>query len=406
MKNKILILLSRLPYPPYQGDKLKLFNLIKQLSKMGHDITLISFIASKEELRYIPTLKVYCSEVHTIYFPVWKSFLKCILNVFSSKPFQVAYYSSNNFKHRLKNTLISTHFDIVHIHLIRMAQYMNNDKGGIPRVLDLTDAGSLYLERFLRTKKQFLYKFLLKVELNRLREYENILGSFDYNLVCSEIDKKHLLQNSPKANIELLFNGIDLEYFIDTTRIKPEPYRIIFTGNMSYFPNEDGILYFVKDIFPKIKEQIKEAHLYIVGKDPSKKIRNLAKHYITITGFVPEIRAEYLRSSVAVAPIRFGAGTLNKILEPMALGIPVVATSIGIEGLPVQAGRDVLIADNPPDFANAVVEILKDKSLQHRLSVNAKTIARSLYDWKIITKKLDSYYTELLSQRRKVVHNG
>jgi polysaccharide biosynthesis protein PslH len=198
----ILFLTSRLPYPPYRGDKLKIFNLIKQLSKMGHDITLISFIATKDEEQHLPALKEYCSEVKTIYLPVWKSVLNCLFNIFSDKPFQVAYYESKTFKRHLEKEIESKRFDVVHVHLIRMAQYMVNGSDRIPRILDLTDAGSLYLERFLKVKKNILFKILLKVELKRLKIYENILESFEKVLVCSDVDKKHLLQHAPKSKID------------------------------------------------------------------------------------------------------------------------------------------------------------------------------------------------------------
>jgi glycosyltransferase involved in cell wall biosynthesis len=288
-------------------------------------------------------------------------------------------------------------FDIVHVHLIRMAQYMKNRPSGTPCVLDLTDAGSLYLERFLKVKKQIIFKFLLKVELKRLKKYENILESFEKTLVCSDVDRKHLLQHAPKAKIDLLYNGIDLEYFTNTRIIIPEPYRIIFTGNMSYFPNTDGIQYFVKDIFPLIKNKIRGAQLYIVGKDPPAKIKKLAKDDIIVTGFVSDIKYYYEQSTVTIAPIRFGAGTLNKILEPMALGIPVVTTSLGVEGLPVQTQRDLMIANNETDFAGAVVQLLTDVELHTRISGNAKSLVRSLYGWEKITEQLQSYYKELIS---------
>ncbi len=393
---RILLLTSRLPYPPYRGDKLKIFNLIKQLSKRGHEITLLSFISSKDELQYVTMLKEYCSEVKTIYLPVWKSILNCICNIPANKPFQVAYYKSKTFKRQIENEFESKQFDIVHVHLIRMAQYMKDFR--IPRILDLTDAGSLYLERFLNTNKNIIYKLLLKTELTRLSKYEKILEYFNRCLVCSAVDKEFLLKNAPKAKIDLLYNGIDLDYFTNTQNVEREPNRIIFTGNMSYFPNSDGVHYFVKEIFPLIKKQIQDAKLYIVGKDPPPSILKLAQHDIIITGFVHDIKDYYLKSSVVIAPIRFGAGTLNKILEPMALGVPVVTSFIGVEGLPVETGRDILIADTPEDFANAVVKVLKDPDMQKRLSENAKNIVRSLYDWKIIAEQLESYYYENLGK--------
>ncbi len=395
---KILFLTSRLPYPPFQGDKLRIFNQIKQLSKNGHDITLISFFASKDEVQHVPKLREYCSEVEVIYHPTWKSVLNCFYNIFSYTPFQVAYYSSAKFKSQINNQLKSKHFDIIHVHLLRMAQYVKNYSGGIPRILDLTDAGSLYFERFLNVNKRILYKFLLRIELARLKKYEKYLEVFEKCLVCSSVDREFLLQHATKAKIDVLYNGIDLKYFNkNNNEIKPSPFSIIFTGNMSYFPNADGIFYFVKDIFPLIEQKLPNVNLYIVGKNPPQKVCKLAQNNIIITGFVPDIRDYYIRSRVAIAPIRFGAGTLNKILEPIALGVPVVATSIGVEGLLLKDGTDLLVADSANDFANAVIAILMDDVLHRRLSENAMNIVRSLYDSQMIATQLEFYYKEVIA---------
>jgi len=296
----------------------------------------------------------------------------------------------------ISNELALNKYDLIHVHLIRMAQYGEEiDKP--KRVLDLTDAGSLYLERFLKSTKNPFKKVFLKVELERLRNYERILERFDVSLVCSEVDADILRKRAPRANIDLLFNGIDLEYFSLVDLPVPEHGRIIYTGNMSYYPNIDGALFLINKIFPKIKKSIAHAKLYIVGQNPPSAVKKFNGDDIIVTGFVPDIKAEYLRSVVAVAPIRFGAGTLNKILEPMALGIPVVATSVATEGLPLKQGKDVLVADSPDDFAQSVINVLNDKKLQRTIGTNAQSIVRNRYDWKKIAERLETIYNEVQS---------
>lgn len=166
---------------------------------------------------------------------------------------------------------------------------------------------------------------------------------------------------------------------------------------MSYYPNIDGALFLINKIFPKIKKSIAHAKLYIVGQNPPSAVKKFNGDDIIVTGFVPDIKAEYLRSVVAVAPIRFGAGTLNKILEPMALGIPVVATSVATEGLPLKQGKDVLVADSPDDFAQSVINVLNDKKLQRTIGTNAQSIVRNRYDWKKIAERLETIYNEVQS---------
>jgi polysaccharide biosynthesis protein PslH len=392
---KILFLTSRLPYPPYRGDKLKIFNLIRQLSSQGHEITLLSFIASRNEVQYVYELQKYCRLVGTIHLPLWKSLFNCVLNVISQRPFQIAYYRSALMQRRIQAELVAAEYDVLHVHLIRMAQYALMKHSDIPRVLDLTDAGSLYLQRFLDTTKNVINKIFLKEELRRLWRYESVLGQFERCLVCSDVDKKFLLSHVPAARIDLLYNGIDLDYFEGEYVNDQHENRIIFTGNMSYFPNSDGIQYFVNIILPVIKKEIPRIQLQIVGKDPPRGVQSLVDTGITVTGFVQDIKDYYLNSQIAIAPIRFGAGTLNKILEPMALGIPVVTTSVGVEGLPVQHGKHLFIADRPEDFARYVIQLLTDDKLRQTLSTNAKALVRSLYGWDLIAQKLESYYTEL-----------
>lgn len=392
---KILFLTSRIPFPPHRGDKLKIFNLIKQLSRRGHEITLVSFIGSKTEEDYVNSLSQFCADVKTLRLHPLRSIFNCLINIFSSIPFQVAYFKTQRMARLVSDVLASRDFDIIHVHLIRMAQY------GVavsrpPRTLDLTDAGSLYLERFLEITGNPLKRVFLRTELKRLKRYEKLLERFDVSLVCSEVDKGVLQARAPHAHIDLLQNGIDLEYFSANGTTSPIPGRIIYTGNMSYYPNIDGALYFIKEIFPKIRKSFPNARLHIVGQNPSSALKRLGDQDVVVTGFVPDIKGQYLQSAVAVAPIRFGAGTLNKILEPMALGIPVVATSIAMEGLPVQSGRDILVADSPDDFAQSVVQLLNDEKLQRMLGANAQSVVRNLYDWKRIGIQLEKIYKDVL----------
>jgi sugar transferase (PEP-CTERM/EpsH1 system associated) len=391
----ILFLTSRLPYPPHRGDKLKIYNLIKQLSRRGHEITLISFIASKKEKENIKPLMEFCVDVKIILLRPVNSFFNCMFGLFSSLPFQVLYFSSKKMSRLISSELALKKHELIHVHLIRMAQYAEETTEP-KRVLDLTDAGSLYLERFFRSTKNPFMRAFLKTELGRLKRYERILEQFDVSLVCSEVDKNILQARAPQAHIDLLQNGIDLEYFSANGMASPIPGRIIYTGNMSYYPNIDGALYFIKEIFPKIRKAFANAKLHIVGQNPSSVLKRLGGEDVVVTGFVPDIKAEYLQSAIAVAPIRFGAGTLNKILEPMALGIPVVATSIAMEGLPVQHGRDILVADSPDDFAQSVILLLNDEKLQRMLGANAQSVVRNLYDWKRIAIQLEKIYKDAL----------
>ena len=393
----ILFLTSRIPYPPYRGDKLKIWNLLRQLSKR-HKIVLVSFIQHEQERRYETQLKEVCQEIHLVHLSRWKSLLNCVLAIFGSEPFQVAYYRSARMAAVLHETLARVNPDVIHTHLIRMAQYTVS-RTQCPRILDLTDAVSLYLSRLSTVHHNPFVRWLVSLELTRMVAYESIISHFDRSLVCSEHDRRFLASRIPTADIGLLYNGVDLEAFSVNGTIQAEPHRIIFTGNMSYVPNRDGAKFFVQEIFPHIREKIPDATFFIVGQDPPASVRALASQRIIVTGFVSDIRQEYLKSAVAVSPVRFGAGTLNKILEPLALGIPVVSTSVGIDGLGLKAGKEILVADEPQAFATAVVRMLSDKKLRAEIAGSAAEKIRARYSWEKISSDLEVEYQSVMQRK-------
>ena len=391
---RILILTPLIPYPPYRGDKLKVFNLIKNLSR-SHEIVLLAFASSAKDREYLPPLSALCADVRIVHRPRWQSILQAVLNMASDRPFQVAYFSSGKMRAALRRLLEEKKFDIIHTHYIRMAQYTEGVRG-TPGVLDLTDAKSLYLKRFLTSERNVLKRLLLTSEYRRMLRYEKILGRYDQTLVCSPVDRTFLLESVPGARISLLENGVDLEYFSPDGAASPERGTIICTGNMSYFPNADGVRFFAQQILPLVKQRVPEAKFFIVGQNPPASVRALAAPDVVVTGAVPDIRSYYLRSLVAVSPIRFGSGTLNKVLEPMALGVPVVATSVGTEGLPVRNGEHILIADSPLRFAECVADLLESAELRDRLSSGARDIVRARYGWASIARQLEAIYDDVM----------
>jgi len=387
---KILFLTSRIPYPPHRGDKLKIWNLVTQLSRR-HTIVLLTFVRNRGEMQLVEKLREVCAEVHTVHLPVWKSLLNCILAIPGGEPFQVAYYRSRSMDDLLRQQIQTVKPDIIHTHLIRMAHYSAHQKE-VPLILDLTDAVSLYLSRFHDTEKNPFMKWVLGIELKRMRAYESVIGEFDRGLVCSNTDRDFLLQRYPELSLSILPNGVDLGMFSRNDSIPADPFRIIFTGNMSYFPNMDGASFLVREVLPIVHQSIPQATLFIVGQNPPARVRALAGPNVVVTGFVPDIRTEYLKSTVAVSPIRFGAGTLNKVLEPLALGVLVVASSVGLEGLGLQVGTDILVADDARQFAAAVVRLLTDTGLRASMASQASSKVRSKFCWEKIALDLEDIY--------------
>ncbi len=193
---KILYLTSRFPYPPFRGDKLHLLNLLKPMSRR-HDIVLVSFIQKDSERQWVEELRPFCKRIELVHLPTWRSLLNCLGAVFSSVPFQVAYFRSRQMGELVRRVVSEERPDTVHIHLIRMAQHAEG-LHGLPKVVDLTDATSLYLSRFRSASRNPFKKLLLGEELRRILAYESRLTAFELSLVCSPLDLSVLRRNVPR----------------------------------------------------------------------------------------------------------------------------------------------------------------------------------------------------------------
>ncbi|MCC6720999.1 MAG: glycosyltransferase [Bacteroidia bacterium] len=386
---KILFVANRVPYPPYRGDKLKIYNIARRLS-INHELFLITFAESKKELDYKIELEKIFSKVIIIYLPKWKSFFNCFLAIFTSIPLQVAYFKSKLLQQTIKHFLLNNKIDIIHTQHLRMSQFTKDIK--IAKILDFPDAFSLYWKRRLENRKNNLFKIFENIEFKRLYNYEkNILKFYNLGLVCSVEDLNYIKKEHNIQNIALLKNGVDFDTFSSAAHDYSINDVIIFTGNMNYSPNIDAILYFANDIFPLILNKKNNVKFIIAGQKPVKSICKLKSQNIEVTGFVENLNEYYKKASVVISPLRFGAGTQNKVLEAMAMGIPVVCTKIGFEGLEVKNGEGVFCETNPIDFASRVIELLESELMRKKCGTQGNEIAKKNFCWDIIVKQLENY---------------
>jgi sugar transferase (PEP-CTERM/EpsH1 system associated) len=389
---KILFTANRFPYPPYRGDKLKIFHLAKRLSAT-HELHLITFLQDEQDLKHLPELQKIFKHVHLVPLPKWKSLLNVLQGIFSKIPFQVKYFESARMSTEIERLHASEHFDAVHVQHLRMAQYWSKHQE-LPRILDLPDAYSLYWRRRVEASKG-LVRILNKIEQRRVFQYEQILAQYNLTLVCSREDLGYLQEHHKLDNVQLLPNGVDLQTFTNETHDYTLDKTLLFTGNMDYAPNVDAVQYFVSEIFPIILKCIPDAHFVIAGQRPVKKVQELASHNVTVTGFVKNLADVYKKASVVVAPLRFGAGTQNKVLEAMAMGVPVVSRNIGFNGLNIQSGDGVILALATEAFAEACIELLKNRSLRQATGTAGREVIRTQFDWDVISHKLDQYFQNI-----------
>ena len=387
---KILFLANRVPYPPYRGDKLKIFNLARRLS-VRHELHLLTFAQNEEDMGYKAELEKVFKEVHFVYLPKWKSALNCLRGLWDSKPLQVLYFQSGELQRQLDGLLASHTYDAVHVQHLRMSPYLSQRKD-VPRIIDLPDAFSLYWERRKMVKRSLLTTIFENIEQKRVLRYEEVLRSYNLSLVCSAEDLEYLKQTHHTDNLRLLPNGVDMETFAPRDHDYSHNNTILFTGNMDYAPNVDAVCHFTENILPVIRQAMPEVQFVIAGQRPVPKVTALANDHVAVTGFIKDLAATYNEASVVVAPLRFGAGTQNKVLEAMAMGVPVVCSHIGFGGLGIMSGEGAIMQKDPAAFAQSVIDLLQSEQMRKKVGTEGARVIRTRFDWDIISQTLEGYF--------------
>ena len=396
---KILFVTARFPYPPVKGDQAVPYYRLKYLGT-SHEITLVTFYETKRELAHVDKIKPFCKELVT----VKKSFIRSLLNMmakgfFSKRPFQVLYYRSNAFKKALARVLETGSFDLLHVYMLRMAEY--GETVQLPKVLELIDSMELNFQRRLQMER-FPRDLLFKVELDRLKRYETrMVNRYDRAVVVSETDKACI----GRDNVVHIGLGVNTDEFRPKDKAKnklPAGKVIAFTGNMGYFPNENAVLWFMENCFDAIREKVPGVRLIVAGKDPGAKIRRFHDgETVEVTGEVDSIAAVLNNARVAIAPMQSGSGMQFKILEAMACGLPVVTTSMGLGSIAARHDESVLVADDPGTFTGACVRLLVDDPLAARIGGNAEKRVKETYTWEQNVAGLLQVYDEVLNAEKE-----
>lgn len=390
---KLLFHANRFPYPPYRGDKLKIYNLAKQLSK-HHELHLLTFLEDETDLQYMDQLSEVFAAVYLVKLPKHKVYFNSIKTLFSKTPIQVGYFESTEMATKVKELVAVQQYDAVHIQHIRLAQYWE-DITSVPRILDLPDAFSLYWKRRIENSSG-PSKLFAEMEFKRLKAYEQVLNKFPLALVCSAEDKKYLETEQGLNNVALLPNGVDTTTFTNNPEIYPDNKTLLFTGNMDYAPNVNGVIYFVSEIFPHIVKAIPDARFIIAGQRPIEKVKALARENIIVTGFIPELVTMYKEATLLVSPLRFGAGTQNKVLEAMSMGIAVVSMEVGYEGLGIQNGQGVFKEMDPVKFAEKCVHLMQHPEERIACGKAGQKVIEDRYAWHTIAKQLEQYFQSII----------
>ncbi|MCP4550581.1 MAG: glycosyltransferase [Bacteroidetes bacterium] len=385
---RIFVILSRIPYPLEKGDKVRVFNQIKWLSKK-HEIILVALddakINKQDAFRF---LQPYCRSVNFIDLSITHRFINLLKVLFSKKPFQVGYFYSKKAHKKINQLIKEKKPDHIYCQLIRVAEYVRDLE--IPKTLDYQDAFSKGVEQRIKNSS-FIKKIFLKEEFNRLVKYENsIFQFFDNKTIISESDRR-LIEHPQNNEIEIISNGIDQQYFRPMP-VKKE-YDLLFTGNMSYPPNIESAEYLVKKILPALQLSGYNLKVLIAGVDPHKKIKSLKSSSVTICGWVEDMRKCYAKSLIFIAPMQSGIGLQNKLLEAMAMKIPCITSSLANQSLGAKPETEILIGDQTGDYVNHILTILKNKDGSEKLAANGFNFVSEKYQWETAIDKLESLIT-------------
>jgi len=395
----ILILAPYPPYPPRSGGASRTFNLIRALAR-EHRVTLLCF-ASPAERAGLESMREWCAGIHTVdYSPGTRHRRLYQIRSLAGRAYSHYAFWSGAMARALARLLARQHFDVVQADASELGCYFVSRPGEALRVLNTQNVEYLVLERTADRATSWLRRLYARQEARKLRRSE-LAGCrrADLILTVSEVDRAALAPHVGDVPIRVVPNGVDTEFFTpgDTPQ---DPTRLVFTGAIGYRPNTDGVLHFCRDIFPLIRQAAPDTHLAVVGKDPPPAVRALAGSHVLVTGTVPDVRPWMRSAAVFVCPLRVGGGTRLKILEAQASGRAVVSTSLGCEGLAVTPGQDILVADEPAAFADAVLRCLRDPALRARLGAAGRALVERRYRWEAIGADLAAFYGDVLARHR------
>lgn len=391
---KILMLTPYLPYPLMSGGQTRSFNLIKNLSGK-HEITLFSLIKDENEKKYIPDLSKYCKKIRV--FNRSKSpwtLRNILLTGLGPYPFLVIRNLVQEEKIAIKNELLKEEYDLIHAETFYVMPHI--PKTDVPILLVEQTIEYLVYKHYVEEQAPALLRLLLWADVLKLRYWETYFWKQAKKVVAmSESDRNEMRKLVSGLAIDIVPNGIDINYFSGKEKSHREEKKVLYVGNFTWLQNTEAVKILVEKVWPTIKKEVSNVKLWIVGTHMSQEIKNLKADDVEVSEGLEDIRDAYKEASVLVAPIKGPGGTRLKILEAMASALPVVTTSVGAEGLGVTAGKEALIEDNLSDLAKSAVRVLKNKDLAESLGAFGKRFVEVNYTWDKSAEKLDKIYKEV-----------
>ncbi len=399
---RVLWVGHNLAYPPVRGVLQRNYNLLRQAAK-GAEVHVLAFDqpatrpAGVSVDDCLTALRKFCTRVECV--QLFTSFSKNrywlgASGLFSAEPYDFNWLASAKMTERLKGTLDATAFDVVHFDTIGLAQYRHlvTAPGA---VLNHHNVESSMMAHRAANEARRIPRLYWKLEARKLRAAERrYCPQFANNLAVSPEDAEVLRSISPGLPTAVVPNGVDTEFF--SPRKDPGGHTLLFCGGLDWYPNAEAMAYFFGEIWPRLTSQLPDLRIIVVGRRPPQWLSELANQdsRIEVTGFVDDVRPYFRRATAYVCPIRIGGGTRLKILDALAMGMPLIGTTFACSGIAVRPESDVLIGDTSEDFTRQVLRVLGDDSLRSKLSACGRAVVCEKYSWSVIGNALMNAYRD------------
>ena len=380
------------PYIP-SLVRVRPYNILHALVKRGHEVTLLTLQPPGDEGEALPQLQHWCEDVVVVPHSRQQTLLNGLRALSGSLPVQAAYSYSPDFVQVAQTVVKRQAFDIAHVEHLRGA-VLADALGDMPVVFDSVDSISLLFEKVLQDAPSLKSRLMAMLDLSRTRQFEGQLTQrFEEVAVTSAVDRQALIElGSSAEHVTVIPNGVDLDYF-QPQPLERDPATLVFTGKMSYHANIAAVQDLVNEIMPIVWAECPDAHLKIVGKDPSPVIQMLGEHSnITVTGFVPDMRPYLAQATVAVSTVRYGVGIQNKVLEAMAMAAPVVCSPQACSALQAQPGQDLLVGEGPEKIARHILQLLASPEKRSAIGTAGHEYVKAHQTWDRSAQLFESLY--------------
>jgi glycosyltransferase involved in cell wall biosynthesis len=405
---KILWVSQNIPYPPKTGVLQRNYNLLREASRVA-DVYLVAV----HKKNIIPSgfnlseakkeLGKFCKAIKIVDLPIESSkyvfYLTILKSLFTKDPFSINWIKCNRMADAIKKLTDEVAFDVVHFDTISLAAY-HSLADNIPKVLNHHNIESHLILRRVLLERNPLKRLYYYLEGKKLERYESrVCPQFDMNFTVSDLDKKRLTALAPNSCVDVIANGVDVEYF-SPGDIQEIHGSLIMVSGMNWYPNRDAVQYMYDEIWPLLVDSYPDISWIIVGASPPQKLLDLASRdsRVTVTGFVDDVRPYLAKAQIYLCPMRDGGGTRLKILDALSMQKAIVGTTMAYEGIAVTPEKNVLVANTPSEFVSQIGRLLHDNETRQRIGKEGRQFVIKNYSWRVIGDKLNQIYSQVSSQ--------